>query len=101
MACQGFFCRAHRELTRGEKRLILAAIDDWYLFGLVISDADFTKNFFRLIEKKRGLRGDLRKFTNPSALKVVRDFFAVRSHPERTTAEHDIDRLLFLLGTHV
>jgi hypothetical protein len=51
MACQGFFCRAYRELSPFQKEIILSAVNDWYLYGLLISDADFIHTFFRLVEE--------------------------------------------------
>jgi hypothetical protein len=47
MACRGFLCRSFRELTSSEKRVVLGTIQDWYLYGLVISDAEYAKSFFR------------------------------------------------------
>ena len=46
MACQGFFCRSYRELSSAEKWVILGTIHDWYLYGMVISDADYARVFF-------------------------------------------------------
>ena len=51
MACQGFFCRSYRELSPVQKEIILATVNDWFLFGLVISDADLILSFFRLVEE--------------------------------------------------
>ena len=51
MACQGFFCRSYRELSPVQKEIILATVNDWFLFGLVISDADLIHSFFRLVEE--------------------------------------------------
>ena len=51
MACQGFFCRSYRELSPFPKEIILSAVNDWYLYGLLISDVDFIRGFFRLVEE--------------------------------------------------
>jgi hypothetical protein len=51
MACQGFFCRSYRELSPVQKDIILSTVNDWFLFGLVISDADLIHSFFRLVEE--------------------------------------------------
>jgi hypothetical protein len=75
MACQGFFCRSYRELSSAEKWIILETIHDWYLYGLVISDADYVKSFFRLTEKRLGRQIDPANLVTPPALQLVHEFF--------------------------
>jgi len=101
MACQGFFCRAHRELSGDETRLILETINDWFLFGLVISDVDFIKYFFHSIKDRLEPCANHEKLVNPSALKVVREFFEFHFYPRANTAEQDMNRILFLLSKRV
>lgn len=72
MACQGFFCRSYRELSTVQKKIILSTVDDWFLFGLVISDADFIHSFFRLVEEKLI---DPATLLMPAPAKLVREFF--------------------------
>jgi hypothetical protein len=75
MACKGFFCSAFRELSSGEKKVILGTVQDWYLYGLVISDVDFTKSFFRLAEERLGRRIDPARLLTPAASELLHDFF--------------------------
>jgi hypothetical protein len=75
MACQGFFCRSYRELSTAEKRVILGTITDWFLFGLVISDVDFTQGFFRLAEERLGRHIDPAELAVPPASALVNAFF--------------------------
>ena len=75
MACQGFFCRSYRELSGAQKRVILGTIRDWYLYGLVISDADYAKSFFRLTEAILERQVDLARLLAPSASELVHEFF--------------------------
>jgi hypothetical protein len=72
MACQGFFCRSYRELSTVQKRIILSAVNDWFLFGLVISDADLIHSFFRLVEE---CSIDPATLLLVPALKLVHEFF--------------------------
>lgn len=72
MACQGFFCRSYRELSTVQKEIILSTVNDWFLFGLVISDADFIHSFFRLVE---GNLIDPATLLMPAASKLVHEFF--------------------------
>ncbi len=76
MACRGFFCRSHRELNRAEKRVLLEIIQDWYLYGLVVSDPDYTKSFFHLASQKLGNRFDMTRLLTPPASEVAYRFFS-------------------------
>ncbi|MGD8255115.1 MAG: hypothetical protein PVJ11_06830 [Syntrophobacterales bacterium] len=75
MACQGFFCRSYRELSSAEKWVILGTIHDWYLYGLVISDADYARAFFRLVEERLGRQIDPAFLVAPPASRLVHEFF--------------------------
>ena len=75
MACQGFFCRSYRELSSTEKWVILGTTHDWYLYGMVISDADYARAFFRLAEERLGRQIDPAKLVAPPALGLVHEFF--------------------------
>jgi len=72
MACQGFFCRSYRELSTVQKRIILATVHDWFLFGLVISDTDLIHSFFHLVEENSI---DPATLLMVSASKLVHEFF--------------------------
>jgi len=47
--CDGHFCPSYHYISREEKQALLHIIDDWYLFGLVITDIDLVKSYFQLI----------------------------------------------------
>jgi len=72
MACQGFYCRSYRELSPVQKKIILSTVNDWFLFGLVISDADFIHSFFRLVEENLI---DPATLLMPAPAKLVHEFF--------------------------
>jgi len=75
MACQGFLCSSFRELRRAEKRVLLSIVQDWYLYGLVVSDAGYVKSFFHLAAKKLRNRIDMAKLLTPPASTLVHEFF--------------------------
>jgi hypothetical protein len=72
MACQGFFCRTYRELSPFQKEIILSAVNDWYLYGLLISDTDFIHTFFGLVEEHSIEPATLLALP---ALKLLHEFF--------------------------
>jgi hypothetical protein len=52
--CDGHFCPSYQKLESHEVRVILAVLDDWYLYGGVITDIDFIKTFFKIIQDRLG-----------------------------------------------
>jgi hypothetical protein len=54
MACRSFFCPAWEEIAVQRLRLIVNAVQDWHLYGLVITDADFVSAIFGLLEYSLG-----------------------------------------------
>jgi hypothetical protein len=52
--CDSYLCAAHDLLSTSEKRLILSAVDDSYLYGLVLTNIRFVKE---LLERCAALNG--------------------------------------------
>ncbi len=50
MACNMFFCPAWEKLEPGRKAILVQAVKDWHLYGLVINDLDFLDALFGLME---------------------------------------------------
>ncbi|MCX7822870.1 MAG: hypothetical protein N2260_05450 [Syntrophobacterales bacterium] len=47
--CEGHYCLSYFYLTVEEQRLVIETIDDWYLYGLTITDIDLVKGVFSAI----------------------------------------------------
>ena len=47
--CDGHFCPSYHYISREEKLALLHILDDWYLYGLCLTDIDLVKEYFRLI----------------------------------------------------
>ncbi|MEA2014761.1 MAG: hypothetical protein U9N38_05605 [Thermodesulfobacteriota bacterium] len=45
--CDGHFCPSYHFLSREEKGAMIRIINDWYLYGLCITDIDLVKEYFR------------------------------------------------------
>lgn len=50
MACKSFHCPAWEELPTLHKQIVTDIVDDWHLYGLVITDVDFILSLFELTE---------------------------------------------------
>ncbi|MDI9571497.1 MAG: hypothetical protein QM278_12445 [Pseudomonadota bacterium] len=76
--CDGHFCPSYHYLSREEKHALIEVIDDWYLYGLVVTDIDLVKGYFRLIA------AGIHETPNPKRLRggplheSVRSFFNLK-----------------------
>ncbi len=50
--CNGHFCPSYHYISKEEKLALIHIIDDWYLFGLCITDIDLVKEYFRFISER-------------------------------------------------
>lgn len=54
MACKAFFCPAWENMDALHRDILVKSIDDWHLYGLVITDAHFVRSLFGLLEESLG-----------------------------------------------
>lgn len=52
MTCQMYFCPTHRRIAPDFKQILRSVIDDWYLLGLVIQEADLLAAFYDEITRR-------------------------------------------------
>ncbi len=50
--CKGHLCPSYHYLTRDEQLALIHITDDWYLYGLCLTDVDLVKSYFRMISEK-------------------------------------------------
>lgn len=53
--CQEHLCISHFYLNEEEKEIVIRAIDDWYIYGLVVTDIDFVKGTLELLADQLGM----------------------------------------------
>ncbi len=46
--CAGHLCPSHHFIPRSQQLILLKIIDDWYLYGLCLTDIDLVVTYFRL-----------------------------------------------------
>ncbi len=77
--CEAFTCPSFGWLEDDQARLVEAACQDWYLYGLVITDVEFVRGCLRLLERELG--GPARPETmtaQPAVLEAVRRLFSLK-----------------------
>jgi hypothetical protein len=88
-----------------EQQAVLRALDDWYLYGIVITDIDLVKEFLKEVQNRLGEGLHLDRFRELPVQKALRDFFQLKeswkfASPKRrlgkyffTQSEYQIARL--------
>ncbi|HOK07225.1 MAG TPA: hypothetical protein P5269_07520 [Syntrophales bacterium] len=76
--CDGHFCPSYHYLSREEKLALLMIIDDWYLWGLVVTDIDLVKAYFRLAAEAVSEMPKPAAFSDREVRGRAGDFFALK-----------------------
>ncbi len=76
--CAGHFCPSHTHLTRAEQKSVLAALEDWYLYGLVVTDIDLVKEFFQQVQARLGDSLREERLEKRRVREALREFFALK-----------------------
>lgn len=81
LACQTYFCPATRKLPPVYQAILLQAIDNWYVYGLVITEYILVTAYFKEVESRLGRRIKVSDYNqNITALDAVRDFAEIKSN---------------------
>jgi hypothetical protein len=93
--CAGHFCPSYHHLTRPEQKAVLASLEDWYLYGLVITDIDLVKEFLHQAQKRLG--DSLREGTleNPEVRRALRDFFQLKTSWKFASSDNRLGKYYF------
>jgi len=93
--CDGHFCPSYHFISREEKLSMVRIIDDWYLYGLCITDIDLVKEYFRFISE------GIYEVPRPDRFKgrlrdIALDFFSLKiSWPFRSTDTNRFGKYYF------
>jgi len=77
--CDGHFCPSYYYISRDEKLALINIIDDWYLYGLCITDIDLVKEFFRFVSEAVGEMPHPEAFRDPVLKKIALHFFSLKT----------------------
>jgi hypothetical protein len=79
LACRTYFCPTTHGLAPRYKRIVRAAIDDWHLYGLVVTETDLLSALFHQIEVRLGRRVELTLFeSRPAAGQALADLMGLK-----------------------
>jgi len=100
--CDGHLCPSYHFLSREEQVTLVEVLDDWYLYGLCITDIDLVKNYFRHIGDLLGETPAPGMFRREAARAIVRRFFAFKlAWPFRSPEVNRFGRFYFDGSQHM
>jgi len=73
--CAGHLCPSHYFIPQSQSQILIKIIDDWYLYGLVLTDIDLVVQYFRLIADRVGAELKPETFNNRTLKKIALDYF--------------------------
>ncbi len=77
--CDGHFCPSYQKLTAVEAGIVLDLVDDWYLYGALITDIDYVKEFFRLTQDRIGEAVSPKRVKESGGLQeILRNYFELK-----------------------
>jgi len=78
--CGGHFCISFTSLSFVEQEAVIGSLDDWYLYGLVITDIDLVKEFFTHTQNRlgEGLRSE--RLKDEEVRGALREFFSLKEY---------------------
>ena len=76
--CDGHFCPSYHHISREEKLALINIIEDWYFYGLCITDIDLVKEYFRFISEGIGEMPSADRFKEGALKKIALCFFSLK-----------------------
>lgn len=76
MACKGFFCPAWEAIPPRVGNMVCLLVDDWHLYGLVMTDVDFVQALFSLLEHRVGTELNLSILQRGEAASILREMLS-------------------------
>ncbi len=73
--CAGHLCPSHYFIPHSQNQILIKIIDDWYLYGLVLTDIDLVTQYFRLIADRVGEELKPERFDNDHLKNIALEYF--------------------------
>ncbi|MGQ9795782.1 hypothetical protein [Desulfosoma sp.] len=70
--CEGHFCPSYYYLTVNEQLFVVETLNDWYLYGLVITDIDLVKGVYQAVPDRLGEAVQPELLAHPSVQRALR-----------------------------
>jgi len=79
--CTAHKCPTYNYFSAADVRPVIAALDDWYLYGMCVTDIDLLKEFYRAVSDLRGeaIRPELIA-ERKTALEIFRSYLSLKEN---------------------
>lgn len=78
--CDSHLCPSHHYLNRDEQQGVVLVLEDWYLYGLVITDLDLVRETFKILADQVGRAIKPKDLGVPELREGLRRFFSFKEH---------------------
>jgi hypothetical protein len=100
--CEGHLCPSYSFLGRTEKLALLRILDDWYLYGLCVTDIDQVKGYFGHLADLLGGTPKPEVFGDEAVRAIARRFFGFKCDwPFRSSESNRFGRFYFDGSQHM
>jgi len=93
--CNEHFCPSYSCLTTSEQRAVIHSVNDWYLYGLIITDIDLVKNYFEHVENSIGESIKINKFHNNALHAILSEFFKLKENWPFKSSDNRLGKYYF------
>ena len=93
--CAGHFCPSYTYLTASEQAAAATVLDDWYLYGLIVTDIDFVKEFFTIVQNRLGDCLNPERFFELEMKNALRNYFQLKEHWKFAAAKNRLGKYYF------
>jgi hypothetical protein len=98
--CANHFCPSYAHLAEAEQRAVAAALDDWYLYGLVVTDIDLVKEFFRHAQDRLGDSLNPGRMGEGAVKESARAFFRLKEDWPFAAKENRLGKYFFSIAEY-
>jgi hypothetical protein len=93
--CDNHFCISYSSLAPVEQKAVICSLDDWYLYGLVLTDIDFVKSFFSHVQNRMGDSVKSKKLDNDKVQNILRNYFELKETWEFSSNDSRLGKYYF------
>ena len=94
--CAGHICPSHHFIPVSQQNILLKIIDDWYLYGLCLTDIDLVVTYFRLIADRIGQELKPEAFDDDALKNIALEYFCWKTTwPFRSSEANRLGKYYF------
>ena len=93
--CAGHFCPSYTYLTLAEQAAAATVLDDWYLYGLIVTDIDCVKEFFTVVQNRLGDCLNPKRFAGTAVKNALRNYFQLKECWKFAAAKNRLGKYYF------